>query len=110
MISDAIYLSLNLSYFRRMLCLEILSSEGAVHSGMYSQQCQNYHFVDIFLLLQNYNSAFQELESQLLENIELEERLKNEDFGPSCLGRWRKTCWNITEYPETSVAAKVRAP
>ena len=43
----------------------------------------------------------------MLENAELEERLKNEDFGPSCLGRWRKTCWNITEYPETSTAAKV---
>ena len=56
---------------------------------------------------QYFNIACQELESQLLENIELEERLKNEDFGPSCLGRWRKTCWNITEYPETSVAAKV---
>ena len=76
---------------------------------MYSE-CQSYHFVDLdTLLLQNFNFSCQELESQLLENIELEERLKNEDFGPSCLGRWRKTCWNITEYPETSVAAKVRA-
>lgn len=35
-------------------------------------------------------------------------RLKDEDFGNTTLGRLRKFCWNLTEYPETSLAARVR--
>ena len=34
-------------------------------------------------------------------------RLKDEDFGNSRLGKLRKKCWNLTEYPETSMAARV---
>ena len=34
-------------------------------------------------------------------------RLKDEDFGSSTLGRVRKWCWNLTEYPETSLLARV---
>ena len=43
-----------------------------------------------------------------MEDRELEERLKSEDFGSTVIGRIRKLCWNITEYPETSLAAKVQ--
>lgn len=34
-------------------------------------------------------------------------RLQDEDFGSSTLGRLRKWCWNLTEYPETSLLARV---
>ena len=34
-------------------------------------------------------------------------RLKDEDFGNTTLGKLRKYCWNLTEYPETSLAARV---
>ena len=34
-------------------------------------------------------------------------RLRDENFGDSALGRLRKRCWNLTEYPETSLAARV---
>ena len=34
-------------------------------------------------------------------------RLKDEDFGNSKFGKLRKLCWNLTEYPETSLAARV---
>ena len=34
-------------------------------------------------------------------------RLRDENFGDSALGRLRKHCWNLTEYPETSLAARV---
>lgn len=37
------------------------------------------------------------------------ERLQEEDFGSSRLGRLRKCLWNLTEYPETSLAARVCA-
>ena len=30
-----------------------------------------------------------------------------EDFGPSKLGKIRKFLWNLTEYPETSLGARV---
>jgi len=33
---------------------------------------------------------------------------QEEDFGSSALGRLRKGLWNLTEYPETSLAARVR--
>ena len=36
-----------------------------------------------------------------------EERKITEDFGDSTIGRLRKKCWNLTEYPETSLSAKV---
>ena len=36
-----------------------------------------------------------------------EERLKEEDFGDSNYGLLRKHLWNLTEYPETSLAAQV---
>ena len=42
-----------------------------------------------------------------MEDKEIEERLKNEDFGNTAIARIRKLCWNITEYPETSLGAKV---
>ena len=50
---------------------------------------------------------FQEIEEQELEERIEEERRIREDFGNSTIGRLRKRIWNITEYPETSLAAKV---
>ena len=35
-------------------------------------------------------------------------RKMEEDFGNSWIGRARKFCWNLTEYPETSISARVR--
>ena len=34
-------------------------------------------------------------------------KLNDENFGDTQLGRIRKYCWNLTEYPETSLAARV---
>ena len=36
-----------------------------------------------------------------------EKRMEEEDFGDSDTGRIRKYLWNLTEYPETSLAARV---
>ena len=36
-----------------------------------------------------------------------EKRMQEEDFGDSDTGRIRKYLWNLTEYPETSLAARV---
>ena len=52
-------------------------------------------------------SDFQEIEEQELEEKTEQQRRITEDFGNSTVGRLRKKCWNITEYPETSLAAKV---
>ena len=49
----------------------------------------------------------QETEGQEESERKYLERLKVEDFGSSSLGRMRKICWNVTEYPETSLAARV---
>lgn len=35
------------------------------------------------------------------------ERIKSEEFGSSNAGKMRKYFWNLTEYPETSFAARV---
>ena len=43
----------------------------------------------------------------MLEEKFEEERRITEEFGNSTNGRLRKKIWNITEYPETSLAAKV---
>ena len=49
-----------------------------------------------------------EVESTLVEQKLQADRLVSEDFGQTGIGRLRKTCWNITEYPETSLAARVK--
>ena len=58
----------------------------------------------------NTNSHFitQEIEEQVVEEQIQEERRITEVFGDTTIGRLRKKCWNITEYPETSLAAKVQ--
>ena len=53
------------------------------------------------------NQTFQEIESENLCQQKYEERLKEEDFGDSKYGIVRKYLWNLTEYPETSIAAQV---
>ena len=35
------------------------------------------------------------------------QRLKDENFGKSCVGRVRKYLWDLTEYPEKSIEARV---
>ena len=49
----------------------------------------------------------QETEGQQISEKKYLERLKNEDFGSTKIGKLRKYCWNLTEYPETSLAARV---
>ena len=51
---------------------------------------------------------FQETEGQQTSEQKYLERLKNEDFGNTFVGKLRKYFWNLTEYPETSLAARVR--
>ena len=50
---------------------------------------------------------FKEAEGQQISERKYLERLKNEDFGTTKLGKLRSYCWNLTEYPETSLAARV---
>ena len=49
-----------------------------------------------------------ETEGQQISEQKYLERLKNEDFGSSFVAKIRKYLWNLTEYPETSLAARVR--
>ena len=39
-----------------------------------------------------------------------QEKMIEEDFGHSLLGRTRKRLWNLTEYPESGKDAQVRFP
>lgn len=55
----------------------------------------------------NKSEIHQEIESENLCQQKYEERLKEEDFGDSKYGLLRKYLWNLTEYPETSLAAQV---
>ena len=44
------------------------------------------------------------------QDIALEQRqqkLKDEEFGNSCIGKMRTFFWNLTEYPESSIFARV---
>ena len=46
---------------------------------------------------------------RIKRNIKREEkRTKEENFGETSIARCRKTVWNLTEYPESSFAARVR--
>ena len=60
------------------------------------------------LFLKNKSKIHQEIESENLCQQKYEERLKEEDFGDSNYGLLRKHLWNLTEYPETSLAAQVK--
>ena len=48
-----------------------------------------------------------ERESEELALKRRRQRQKDEDFGKSCVGRIRKYLWDLTEYPEKSMAARV---
>jgi len=50
-----------------------------------------------------------ETESEQISEQKYLERLKVEDFGSSLVGKLRKYLWNLTEYPETSLAARLYA-
>ena len=43
-----------------------------------------------------------EVEEEKVEREEEKKRMRDEDFGKTCLGSWRTKIWNILEYPETS--------
>ena len=60
------------------------------------------------LFPKNKSKIHQEIESENLCQQKYEERLKEEDFGDSRYGLLRKYLWNLTEYPETSLAAQVK--
>ena len=51
--------------------------------------------------------AFQEIDGQIESERKYIERLTVEDFGQSPVGKTRKFLWNLTEYPETSLGARV---
>ena len=53
------------------------------------------------------NYGFQEIDGQIESERKYIERLTVEDFGQSPLGKIRKFLWNLTEYPETSLGARV---
>ena len=48
-----------------------------------------------------------EREGEMAAKKKLRNRLNEEEFGISCIGKLRKYVWNITEYPETSIWARV---
>jgi len=50
-----------------------------------------------------------EIDGQIESERKYIERLSVEDFGPSKLGKIRKFLWNLTEYPETSLGARIFA-
>lgn len=50
---------------------------------------------------------FQEIQGEEQSRIKHQERKAAEDFGTSRWGKIRKFMWNLTEYPETSIAAQV---
>jgi len=54
-------------------------------------------------------AADQEIAGQAVAEQRFTERIKEEDFGESQVARVRKYLWNLTEYPETSVAAQAFA-
>ena len=53
------------------------------------------------------DSCQKEQEGAKLEKTEAEQRLIDEYFGESCIAQTRSTLWNLTEYPETSLGARV---
>ena len=81
-----------------MLCSKILSKYWGVSKGIFCYE-------NIFILMSPYN--LKESESQKDIERSFVKRLRDEDFGSSSLGKLRKWCWNLTEYPETSLLARV---
>ena len=51
--------------------------------------------------------CFQEIGGQTISDQKYEERMEEEDFGDTKTGRIRKYLWNLTEYPETGLSARV---
>lgn len=50
-----------------------------------------------------------EIEDQADNQKKFLQRMKEEDFGDSKIAKIRKYLWNLTEYPETSLAARITA-
>ena len=48
-----------------------------------------------------------EREGEMAIKKKIRERERDEDFGNSHIGKLRKCLWNMTEYPETSIWARV---
>ena len=61
----------------------------------------------VIIIVECPTPIFKEAEGQQISERKYLERLKNEDFGTTKLGKLRSYCWNVTEYPETSLAARV---
>ena len=49
-----------------------------------------------------------EREGETMEMERNKQKSEDEDFGPDFMGRLRTFFWTLTEYPEKSVAARVR--
>jgi len=54
-------------------------------------------------------ACVKEIDGQIESERKYIERITVEDFGNSKLGKIRKFLWNLTEYPETSLAARIFA-
>jgi len=54
-------------------------------------------------------TAAQEIEGQIESERKYNERILAEDFGNTSVGKIRSFLWNLTEYPETSMAAQITA-
>ena len=65
------------------------------------------HLIKQVLLINTDIPILQEIDGQIESERKYVERITVEDFGVSKQGRIRKYLWNLTEYPETSVAARV---
>ena len=66
------------------------------------QVCSEVELAKIFSRL-----CFQEIAGQTISDQKYEERMEEEDFGDTKTGRIRTYLWNLTEYPETGLAARV---
>lgn len=62
--------------------------------------CAIRHYPEMETRRKEYECSKRDLERE-------ESRRREEDFGESWIGRCRKTIWNFTEYPETSISARV---
>ena len=89
--------SSSLPFTRSLLCTKVLSRHWRMSKGK-----------EMKLKLNMLNRIiWKESDSQKDIERSFVKRLKDEDFGNSILGKIRKKCWNLTEYPETSLAARV---
>ena len=71
----------------------------------------DYYLMDACCILDHYSeleAAKAETKMEKEAKARMVQRLKEEDFGSSVIGKTRKFLWNMTEYPESGRPASVR--